>query len=195
MKKTILTLVICSTTFLSCTTQQKKLSLDNEIEKWKKGLVLTGELGPPCYDDFMKWRKENPDKAYGISDEIKIFKKDFNKDGIEDAFVSMRIGDPCNGSNHLSSDHSVLIFSNDGEYYQDVKLTERIEGKIINQLAEKNIPSVNNLLTFFESFDGTINGEVTIEVEGDAHCCPSYFGLFKYNPNTQELKLEVNKKQ
>ncbi|WP_018676079.1 hypothetical protein [Riemerella columbina] len=182
-------------TIISCSVQQKKLSLEHEIEKWKKELILTGELGSPCYDDFTKWINDNPGKSYGISDDIKIYKKDFNNDRIVDAFVNMKIGDPCNGGNHLSSDRSVLIFSNNGEYYHDVKLTDRIENKIINQLADKNIYSVTNLLTFCDTFDKTINGNVTIWVEEDAHCCPSYSGSFKYDPNTQELKLEVSKSQ
>ncbi|GGZ48432.1 hypothetical protein [Mesonia mobilis] len=193
MKKQILTSVLCGLSVLSCQSQSNKPTLDNEIEKWKKELILTGELGNPCnYDSFQKWIEENPDQVFGISDNITIKKTDFNNDGMVDAFVSMEV-EPCNGGNATSSDYSVLIFSNEGEYYKDVKLTERIEKKIKSELAENGVYSIWKLSTSLKSFDGTINGETYIWIDEDASCCPSYSGNFEYNPETQELKSEITK--
>ena len=191
MRTKNLTLIFCVFAVFSFQAQSNKYKLDNEIEKWKKELILTGDLGNPCnYSSAAQWREDNPGQTFGITDDLVIEKIDFNNDGMIDAFVSMSV-EACNGGNAISSDFSVLIFSHNGEYYKDVNLTKRIEQKISSELMKAGIYSIWKFSTSLNSFDKTINGKSYVWIDEDASCCPSYSVVFYYNPKTKKIKSEI----
>lgn len=192
IKKTLLSTIIFLSV-LSCIGQNT--SLENEIELWKKELVDSGQLGEPCKDDWKKWIEENPGNVFGISDELNIKKSDYNNDGIDDAFVIMDIGDPCNDGNAISSDYSVLIYSKNGNYLRNESVTEKIEKELNDKLSTENEFNISRLITSLKSFDKTINGSSFIHLENDASCCPSYRVNFSYNIKTEKVTTELIKNE
>ncbi len=60
-------------------------SLKNQIQLWKKQLVLNGEVGNPCQENSDKWAVDNPDRFYGLpTDSIQSKSFDVNNDKIND---------------------------------------------------------------------------------------------------------------
>ena len=146
MKK-IISLAIFAT-ILSCKKDnglENSSSLSNEItekiflekENWKNELVINGDIGPPCTDDYNKWAEDNPNGYYGLPKEINYKVSDFNNDGKEDILLYFPAGSPCNGGNSASSDFSELVYSKDDKYLYNKNLTSKIESLIKEQFNNK----------------------------------------------------------
>ncbi|MEZ4802052.1 MAG: hypothetical protein R2797_04710 [Gelidibacter sp.] len=192
MKTNLYILALVASLTFNCEGQTPKPSLDKEIEKWKKELVLTHQLGGPCEDDYQKWKEKYPNLNNGISEDLTITKKDFNDDGMVDAVVVMHLGDPCNGGNAIETNPVVYIFSHEGEYYKDVRLSDRIEQLIKIQLMDAPFELQKVMSGFTVSGDNLV-GNVTIWADEDANCCPSYSGNYTYDLLTTDLALEYKK--
>jgi len=54
----------------SCQQKENKPNQDqllkNQIQLWKKELLLNGEVGNPCQENIDKWSIENPERFYFI---------------------------------------------------------------------------------------------------------------------------------
>ena len=53
--KNIFTSIVFLALFINVNAQQNSSDFKTEIEKWKKELLLNGEVGPECIDPYQKW--------------------------------------------------------------------------------------------------------------------------------------------
>jgi hypothetical protein len=160
--------------------KRSSLDFDNEIEKWKKELLLNGEVGPPCKDDYQKWTEENPNYYWGMQ-EIQILESDFNLDKIKDAVCYFYAGN-CVGGNGYDSDFAMLIYSHNNMTLTNKNLTTQIEEKIKLELAKNRIYEINDVVLAYKTLTKTIGGSYSAWEGSDANCCPSYRGTYEYDP-------------
>lgn len=194
MKKNIFPIIAIGLMTYSCNSQQKSLNFNTEIEKWKKELVLNGEVGNPCRkdDDWNKWQEENPNAYFGL-EEIESFKYDFNSDGIKDGLFYFP-ADNCVGGNGIGSDFAMLAYSNNGQLLTNKNITEKIEQEIKISLVDKGIYDIYKIILTYKGLEKTIVGEYLAWTDDDASCCNSFSGTFEYNPIDFSLTAK-NKKE
>lgn len=192
MKKIFLILPLI---IISCSKAQSNDSIvENEIKKWKKELLINGDIGPSCTEDYVKWAKNNPDVYFGLPEKINHKVSDFNNDGKDDILMYFHAGDPCNGGNGAGSDFSQLIYSNGNDYLYNKNLTAKIENLVKEEFNKKTKSFGNNaVLIFISDFDKVITGEYTLWTENDAHCCPSFSGKYKFDILSRKTEISIAK--
>jgi len=192
MKKCFIPIIAIGLINISCNAQQKTSEFKTEIEKWKKELLASGEVGNPCREDedWQKWQEENPKAYFGLQ-EILSSESDFNSDGIKDGLFYFP-AENCVGGNGTDSDFGMLVYSNNGELLTNKNITKTIEKGIKAELAKIDINDIYKIYIHYKGLGKTIIGEYFAWSEEDANCCPNSNGSFEYNPT--ELKtLIINK--
>ena len=192
--KIIFFLLILS--FNSC--QQKettstKPDVKAEIAKWKRELLLNGEIGTPCdFNHQDEWAKKNPEVFYGLPDSIHSKILDVNKDKINDILLYFPAGDccPCSMGLNESSDFVKLIYSDGTEFLTNDHLREKIAHKIESEYFAQTDTVVERAIFSVTNFDTEISGTFKLWTPEDPDCCASVEGTFKYNPFTWMIKLE-----
>jgi hypothetical protein len=163
-----------------------------EIAKWKKQLLLNGEIGTPCeYDDEENWFKNNPEAFYGLPDTVSSIAVDANKDNADDILLYFPAGDACGGSNEQGSDFVKLIYSNGGEYFTNDNLRTKIEGKIEDKFYEQTNTDVQRAIFSIIDFNAEICGTFQLWTLEDPDCCSSVEGTFKYNPFSFKVEITI----
>jgi len=165
---------------------------DKEVEKWKQELYDNGEVGKPCREDnnWQKWIEDNPGFYFG-QQKVESIETDYNSDGIKDGLFYFP-AENCVAGNGTASNFGMLVYSENGEYLTNKKITNTIETKIKNILFEKGFQKVYLVYIHYKGFAKTISGEYYAWSDKDASCCPSNSGTFEYNP--KDSKMEINNK-
>lgn len=167
----------------------------NETEKWKKDLLISGEVGGPCGDEYMKWNEKYPESYYGLPDTIHSKIVDMNGDGKDDILLYFQAGEACTGGHEEGSDFLKLIYSNGNEYLQNNYLRAKIEKGINYQFdCETGLFSRRAIFSITD-IDKQISGTFRVWTSDDPDCCASYDGTFKYNPFTWKMELKQHKVQ
>lgn len=167
-----------------------------EIEKWKKQLLLNGEIGTPCEDDQMKWTTENPEGFYGLPEkEIESIVVDANHDGHKDLLLYFPAGDACTGSNEQGSDFLKLIYSDGNDYVENDNLRAKMEEKIKLNFFEKTTVAARRAIFFVSKFSNSISGKYLVWTDSDPDCCAGYEGEFNYNPFTWTMQINYRPAQ
>jgi hypothetical protein len=192
MKKVIT--IIFGTAFLfACGHKEKNLEpglfVDSSIEKWKKELVINGEVGTPCEKDYMKWIAKNAESYYGLPSGISLKVFDANNDKNSDYLLYFPAGNACTGGHDEGSDFLKLIYSNGDEYLSNDKLRSKIESKIEAVYFEKTQNDVERVVFSITDFNAEISGIYKLWTMEDPDCCASVEGTFKYNPFTFKIQI------
>ncbi|HAT76791.1 MAG TPA: hypothetical protein DCS19_08075 [Flavobacterium sp.] len=180
----------------SCQQKENKPNQDqllkNQIQLWKKELLLNGEVGNPCQENIDKWSIENPERFYGLpKDSIKIKSFDANQDKTNDILLYFPAGDCCSctiGINE-ASDYLKLIYSNGKDFLSNDNLRDRIAFKIENEYYSQTNNDAERAIFSVTNFDAEISGTYKLWTLEDPDCCASVEGSFKYNPFT--FKIEI----
>jgi len=167
----------------------------NETEKWKKELLISGEVGGPCEEDYMKWNKKYPESYYGLPDTIQSKTVDINGDGKADILLYFRAGEACTGGHEEGSDFLKLIYSSGNEYLQNNILREKIERGIRYQSDLQSGLFSRRAIFSVMDIDKQISGKFQVWTNDDPDCCASYEGTFKYNLFTWKMELKQQKAQ
>ena len=180
--------------------------IKTEIEKWKKELLETKQIGKPCdYKNIetsalQNWMEENPGQLDGLpSDdkEIKAIRADFNDDNKEDLLLYFQ-GKNCTGHNGGTKTYAKIICS-DGTSKTDLM------SEIINAIqsaynkkrkTDKNLKEVTidymETTTTINGYHNGITGQFRLYTKDDAHCCPSYTGTYTYQPEEKNMKIQIS---
>lgn len=180
----------------SCQQKENKPNQDqllkNQIQLWKKELLLNGEVGNPCQENIDKWSIENPERFYGLpKDSIKIKSFDANQDKTNDILLYFPAGDCCSctiGINE-ASDYLKLIYSNGNEFLSNDNLREKIASKIEGEYYVQTNTDVERAIFSITNFDTEISGTYKLWTLEDPDCCASVEGTFKYNPFTFKIQI------
>lgn len=180
----------------SCQQKENKPNQDqllkNQIQLWKKELLLNGEVGNPCQENIDKWSIENPERFYGLpKDSIKIKSFDANQDKTNDILLYFPAGDCCSctiGINE-ASDYLKLIYSNGNEFLSNDNLREKIASKIEGEYYVQTNTDVERAIFSITNFDAEISGTYKLWTLEDPDCCASVEGTFKYNPFTFKIQI------
>lgn len=180
----------------SCQQKENKPNQDqllkNQIQLWKKELLLNGEVGNPCQENIDKWSIENPERFYGLpKDSIKIKSFDANQDKTNDILLYFPAGDCCSctiGINE-ASDYLKLIYSNGNEFLSNDNLREKIASKIEGEYYVQTNTDVERAIFSITNFDTEISGTYKLWTLEDPICCASVEGTFKYNPFTFKIQI------
>jgi len=197
--KTTIIQVILLFSIISCQENLEKSTKPDvkaEIEKWKRELLLNGEIGKPCNSDNQEeWTKNNPEVFYGLPDSINSKSFDANNDKINDILLYFPAGDCCCCSVGMNegSDFVKLIFSNGNDYLTNDNLRTKIEQKIENKFYEQNSTEVQRAVFSITSFNTEISGTYQLWTKEDPDCCSSVEGTFKYNPFTFAIEITHKK--
>jgi hypothetical protein len=170
----------------------------NEIEKWKKELLISGEVGSPCLDNIDKWSAQNPDRFYGLPKEpIKTKTFDANNDKVDDILLYFPAGDCCSCSVGMNegSDFLKLIYSDGTEFLSNDHLREKIAAKIEGEYFAQTNTDVEHAIFSVTNFDTEISGTFKLWTLEDPDCCASVEGTFKYDPFTWKIELKQHKMQ
>jgi hypothetical protein len=163
-----------------------------EIAKWKRQLLLNGEIGTPCDSTNPEgWAKKNPEVFYGFPDSINSKVFDINRDKINDILLYFPAGDCCTCSIGMNekSDFVKLIYSDGTDYLTNENLRTKIEQKIENQFFEQTNTDVLRVVFTITDFNGEISGTYQLWTLEDPDCCAGYLGTFKYNPFTWKIEI------
>jgi hypothetical protein len=187
--------------FNSCKQEETKSTtpdVKSEIEKWKKELLLNGEIGTPC--DFSKqeeWSKKNPEVFYGLPDSIMSGVFDINKDHVNDILLFFPAGDCCSCSMGMNqrSDFVKLIYSNGNDYLTNDNLETKIENKVENKFYEQTHTDVQRVIFSITNFNKEITGTFKLWTSEDPDCCNGVEGTYKYNPFTFQMQITYKKAQ
>ena len=166
-----------------------------ETEKWKKELLISGEVGGPCEEDYMKWNEKYPESYYGLPDTIQFKTVDMNGDGKNDVLLYFPAGEACTGGHEEGSDFLKLIYSSGDEYLQNNYLREKIEKAIRYQSDLQSGLFSRRAIFSITNIDKQITGTFQMWTDDDPDCCASYEGTFKYNPFTWKIELKQQKAQ
>lgn len=166
-----------------------------ETEKWKKELLISGEVGGPCEEDYMKWNEKYPESYYGLPDTIHSKIIDMNGDGKNDILLYFPAGEACTGGHEEGSDFLKLIYSSGDEYLQNNYLREKIEKAIRYQSDLQSGLFSRRAIFSITNIDKQITGTFQMWTDDDPDCCASYEGTFKYNPFTWKIELKQQKAQ
>jgi hypothetical protein len=169
-----------------------------ETEKWKKELLLNGEIGMPCDPNNQEeWAKNNPDVFYGLPDSINIKLFDVNNDKINDVLLYFPAGDCCSctiGVNE-ASDFVKLIYSDGPNFLENNNLQKKIESKIEGEFYSQTNTDVEKVIFSITDFKSEITGNYKLWTLEDPDCCAGFEGTFKYNPFTWKMELKQQKAQ
>jgi len=190
MKKIIFPIVAIGLMSYTSNAQQKPSDFNTEIEKWKKELVLNGEVGKPCREDdnWDKWQEENPNAYFGL-EEIQSMEYDFNSDGIKDGLFYFPAYN-CVGGNGIGSDFALLVYSNNGQLLTNKNITKTIQQEIKYSFEEKGIYDIYKIILTYKGLGKTVVGDYSAWTNNDASCCNSFSGTFEYNPIDFSLTTE-----
>jgi hypothetical protein len=174
----------------------KNPDLITEIAKWKRQLLLNGEIGMPCdFTNQEEWAKKNPEVFYGLPDSVNLKVFDVNNDKINDILLYFPAGDCCTCSIGMNerSYFVKLIYSDGNDFLTDENLRTEIEQKIENRFYEQTNTDVQRVVFTITDFNAEISGTYQLWTLEDPDCCAGYLGTFKYNPFT--WKIEIRKKK
>ena len=132
--------------------------------------------------------EENPDFYYG-QQKIQSIETDYNSDGMKDVLFYFPAVN-CVGGNGYDSDFGMLVYSKNGKYFTNKKITNIVEEKIKSLLFNRGFKEVYDVKIFYKDFKKTISGEYYAWSDGDANCCPKNKGTFEFNP--KNLKMTLN---
>jgi hypothetical protein len=179
------------------------------LEKWKKELVDSKQLGNPCNfenaltPEAAKWAKDNPDQMDGLpknDKDIATINSDFDGDGKQDLLMYFNSNN-CSGHNGGTPSFAKIVYANNtsnAELMKDIKqsiITEYKAQKEKNpKMKEISDSYLDESLTI--SYKNGITGSLNLYTNEDAHCCPSYNGEYTYNVIDKKLNLTIteNKK-
>ena len=186
--------------FVSCDSPSGKNGIQGmdqrisyETQKWKKELLLNGEIGTPCEEDYMKWNAKNPESYYGLPREISSRIFDLNGDGKDDILLFFRAGESCTGGHEEGSDFIALIYSNGNDYLDNKNLRAKIENKIMEEFKIQTDTFARRAIFSIIDFKQQISGTFKVWTDEDPDCCAGSEGRFKYNPLTWKLVIIRNK--
>ena len=166
--------------------------LNNQIQLWKKQLVLNGEVGNPCQENVDKWSTQNPERFYGLpTDSIQSKSFDANNDKINDVLLYFPAGDCCSCAAGMNegSDFLKLIYSNGKDFLSNDNLREKIALKIENEFYTQTNTDVERAIFSVTDFNTAISGTYQLWKLEDPSCCASIEGTFKYNPFTFKIQI------
>lgn len=167
-----------------------------EIVKWKKQLLLNGEIGTPCdFEHKDGWFKRNPEAFYGLPDTVCFKLTDANNDQRKDLLLYFPAGDACSGSNEHGSDFVRLIYSNGNETFTNDNLRAKISAKIEEKYYEQTSTNVHRAIFSIKDFNSEISGTYQLWTEEDPDCCASVEGTFRYNPFTFQIGITTKPAQ
>jgi hypothetical protein len=188
------------------TTQVVKIK--TEIEKWKQELLKSKQIGSPCNYECLdslvhkKWRDDNPDQMDGLpidDKKIKAVRSNFNNDNKEDLLLYFQ-GENCTGHNGGTKTYAKIIYSN-GTSKSDLmtEIITTIQSEY-NQRREttKNLKEITisylETTTTIDGYHNGITGRFILYAKDDAHCCPSYKGIYTYELKRKNMEIEISKK-
>ncbi len=190
--------VIVGTVFMvSC--QQKGTPPDpqhfvnSQIDTWKKELIINGEVGTPCEEDYMKWIAKNPEGYYGLPSSINVKIFDANKDKVNDLLLFFPAGNACTGGHEEGSDFVKLIYSNGNDFLSNSNLRDKIASKIGQEYYAQTNTDVERAIFSIKEFNSDISGTYQLWTLEDSDCCASVEGSFKYNPFTFKIEITHQK--
>ena len=188
-------LLLISLIVVGCTKPNDKITPDMtvEIRKWKRQLVLNGEVGNPCQENTDKWAAENPERFYGLpQDTIQAKIVDANNDNVNDILLYFPAGDCCScevGMNE-GSDFLKLIYSDGTDFLTNENLREKIALKIEGEYYAKTNTDVEHAIFSVTDFDTRISGTFKLWTLEDPDCCAGVEGTFQYNPFTFKISIK-----
>lgn len=175
-----------------------------ELEKWKKELVDSKQLGNPCNfenaltPEAAKWAKDNPEQMDGLPNDkdIATINSDFDGDGKQDLLMYFDSNN-CSGHNGGSPSFAKIVYANKTS---NAELMKDIKNSIIteyNAQKEKN-PKMKEITDSY--LDGTVSisykngiiGEFQLYTNDDARYAPSYNGNYVYNVKDRKLNLTIS---
>jgi hypothetical protein len=166
--------------------------IKTEIDKWKKQLLLNGEIGTPCdFDNQVDWAKQNPEVFYGLPDTVLSKEFDVNNDNINDVLLYFPAGDCCSCTMGLNevSDFVKLIYSNETGVLENDNLGHRIESKIAGEFYSLTNTQVVKVSFSITDFNRKISGTYHLWTPDNPDCCPGVEGKFTYSPFTYEINI------
>ena len=181
--------------FFSCDQkkQETKNWINEKIKIWQQELVLNGQVGMPCQEDYMKWNAKNPEAYYGLPTYIYYRSFDANQDQIPDYLLYFPAGNCCTGGHEEGSDFVKLIYSNKETYLENNQLRDKIEYKIKEKANETSNQEARKVVFTITNFSTNITGSYNLWTTQDPDCCSSSEGTFTYNPFTFKIKIEALK--
>lgn len=198
--KSVLSIVFIAGVIISCQHQPRQNGIGNikqfskaETERWKKELLLNGDIGTPCEEDYMKWNAENPESYYGLPPEISSRIFDINGDGKDDLLLFFPAGESCTGGHEEGSDFVALIYSDGNDYLENKNLRAKIEQKIQEEFHIQTDTFARRAIFSITDFKQQISGTFQLWTDQDPDCCAGYEGTFRYNPFT--WKIGINKRK
>lgn len=198
--KSILSIVFIAGVIISCHQQPRQNGIGNinqfsknETKKWKKELLLNGDVGTPCEEDYMKWNAKNPESYYGLPVEISSKSYDINGDGKEDILLFFPSGESCTGGHEEGSDFVALIYSDGNDYLDNKNLRAKIENKIQEEFKLQTDTFASRAIFSITDFKQQISGSFRLWTDEDPDCCAGYEGTFRYNPFTWKIGIEMKK--
>lgn len=198
--RSIWSIALIMVSFASCyqqTSQNGNIDIKqfskNETEKWKKELLLNGDVGTPCEEDYMKWNAKNPESYYGLPAEVLSNIYDINGDSKDDILLFFQAGESCTGGHEEGSDFVALIYSNGNEYLENMNLRAKIEQKLQDEFHLQTDTFARRAIFSITDFKQQISGTFQLWTEEDPDCCASHQGIFKYDPFT--WKIEIGEKK
>lgn len=189
---------------ISCKTSTVHINAQKEIGKWKNELINKKMIGAPCnYKDLLsqqafEWSKENPGQmdAFPSNDKsISAVSADFDGDGKQDLLLYF-ISENCTGHNGDTPSFARIVYA-DGACISD--LMQEIRQCILEKYNDKRKSEKLKEITdsYFNesvtiSYDNGIKGEFKLYANDDAHCCPSYKGIYEYNVKEKKINILLN---
>ncbi len=177
----LLSFIVYNGNFMS---QTLDVHLQVEVDKWQKELVLNGEVGPPCYEDYQKWMEDYPNYYYGLQ-KIKSVNNPTDDDNIKDALFFFEAIN-CVGGSSGGSDFAMLVYSNNDVVLTNKNISPFIENKIKKTFSEDGFYNIDRVQIFYKSY---IGGEFYAWTDDDPNCCASYKGKFKFNRSNLSVSL------
>ena len=183
-----------------------KLDVKVEVEKWKQELLKSKQIGSPCNHDhigsieYQKWIDDNPHQKDGLpldDKEIKAVQSDFNSDDNEDLLLYFQ-GENCTGHNGGLKTYAKIVYSK-GTSKSDL-MTEIIntiqseynEMKKTNKNLKEITSSYLEETTTIDGYDNGIIGKFRLYTKDDAHCCPSYEGIYTYELKSKNMEINIS---
>lgn len=180
------------------------INTQDELEKWKKELLDSKQLGSPCNFDMFtaeaaKWAKDNPKLGDGLptnDKEITTINSDFDGDSKQDLLMYF-ISNNCSGHNGGTPTFAKIVYANNSS---NAELMKEIKQSIITEYKaqkEKNskLKEISDYYldeTLTISYKNGITGDFQLHTKDDAHYAPSYNGKYVYNVKDKKLNLTIS---
>lgn len=189
-------ILVILVSLFSCNQKESETKnwLHTEIKNWEQELILNGQVGMPCQEDYMKWNAQNPEAYYGLPTYIYHRSFDANQDQLPDYLLYFPAGNCCTGGHEEGSDFVKLIYSNNNHYIENNSLREKIAYKIIEKTNEISSQEGRKVIFTISDFTTQISGTYSLWTTQDPDCCASIEGTFAYQPFTFEIKINPIKK-